>query len=173
MEDVRSMKSLPDDHHNDTSPFEDRDYYSPTQAAKILRLSRRRVTQLLESGELEGEQTDSGRWRIPQRAVHDRLKDRPPRPREREGPREAAEASREAAELRDRVETLQRQLGRLEGRLELTEKAESTLREQLERERLRANSESSRAEQERQRAERLEQELARARRPWYRKLFGS
>lgn len=167
------MKSLPDDHHDDTGPFEDRDFYSPAQAAKILRLSRRRVTQLLESGDLEGEQSDTGRWRIPRRAVHERLKDRPPRPREREGPQTASEASTEAAELRDRVEALQRQLGRLEGRLELTEKAESTLREQLELERLRASSESSRAEQERQRAERLEQELARARRPWYRKLFGN
>jgi hypothetical protein len=59
------------------------------------------------------------------------------------------------------VEDLQRHLGRLEGRLEileLTEMAESTLREQLER--------------ERERADRLEEELRDARRPWWRRMFG-
>jgi antirestriction protein ArdC len=60
---------------------------------------------------------------------------------------------------------LERELGRLESRLELTERAESTLREQLERER-------ERAELERQRAERLVAELEEARRPWWRKMFG-
>jgi hypothetical protein len=52
---------------------------------------------------------------------------------------------------RDRESDLQRELGRLEGRLELTEAAESTLREQLERERARAD--------------RLEEELRDARVP--------
>lgn len=59
---------------------------------------------------------------------------------------------------------LQRELGRLEGRLELTEQADSTLREQLERER-------QRADQERERTQRLEAELAERRRGFWR-LFG-
>jgi chromosome segregation ATPase len=58
---------------------------------------------------------------------------------------------------------LQRDLGRLEGRLERTQIAESTLREQLERERSRAD----RLEEE-QRELRTELEEAR---PWWRRLF--
>jgi hypothetical protein len=50
-----------------------------------------------------------------------------------------------ASELVERVETLAMELGHTRGRLELTEKTESTLREQLER--------------ERERADRLEEEL--------------
>ncbi len=49
--------------------------YTPPQAARILRLSRRRVTQMLNAGELGGAQDpQTGRWSIPQRAVHARLK---------------------------------------------------------------------------------------------------
>ncbi len=62
------------------------------------------------------------------------------------------------------MEALQRELGRLEGRLELTEVTESTLREALERER-------ERADEERDRANRLEEELREARRPWWRRVF--
>jgi septal ring factor EnvC (AmiA/AmiB activator) len=54
---------------------------------------------------------------------------------------------------------LQRELGCLEARLELTEQAESTLREQLQR--------------ERERADRLEAELIEVRRSWWRRIFGS
>jgi hypothetical protein len=57
-------------------------------------------------------------------------------------------------------------LGLSRGRLELTEQAESTLREALDRERERADA-------ERERAEKLQAELDRARLPWYRRLFGS
>jgi hypothetical protein len=54
--------------------------------------------------------------------------------------------------------TLHRELGRLEGHLEITEVAESTLREQLLR--------------SRELAERLEEELRDARRPWLQRIFG-
>jgi TolA-binding protein len=63
----------------------------------------------------------------------------------------AQDATSEVARLRARIEDLQRQLGRLEGRLELTERTESTLREDLERERR-----QSLEEVQRERAERLE-----------------
>jgi hypothetical protein len=54
--------------------------------------------------------------------------------------------------------TLSREIALLEGRLQITETAESTLREQLERER----------------ADRLERELeeARRKRTWWRRMFG-
>ena len=54
---------------------------------------------------------------------------------------------------------LQRELGRLEGRLELTAQAESTAREDLERERAWDEEERARADAERERAEDLRREL--------------
>lgn len=43
--------------------------YSPTEEARVLSwsgrsISERRVRQMPEAGELEGEQTEGGRWRI-------------------------------------------------------------------------------------------------------------
>jgi hypothetical protein len=80
------------------------DTYTPPEATRILRLSRRRVTQMLGVGELEGVQDpETGRWRIPQRAVHERLKDRPARERPNKSPERPTEGGEEAAGLRDRV----------------------------------------------------------------------
>ena len=74
-------------------------------------------------------------------------------------------ADLDAAELLATVQQLQYRLGRAEARAELTERAESTLRE--ERERLLAD-----LERERERAERIEEELRQARRGWLRRFFG-
>lgn len=71
----------------------------------------------------------------------------------------------DAAELLATVQELQYRLGRAEARAELTEEAESTLRE--ERERLLVD-----LERERERAERMEEELRQARRGWLRRFFG-
>jgi len=62
--------------------------YTVVQAAKILRVTDRAVRKWLAEGSLEGEQDGSGRWHVPQRAVHARLEGRPPRPQE-EGPSES------------------------------------------------------------------------------------
>jgi hypothetical protein len=59
----------------------------------------------------------------------------------------------------------------MKARLELTEVAESTLREQLERERQRADQEHREREQTQEEARTLRKELEEARRPWWRKLF--
>ena len=68
---------------------------------------------------------------------------------------------------------LQRELGRVEGCLEITETAESTLRADLERERQRAEEERARAEAERERAEELRRELEAERsRGFWSRLFG-
>jgi hypothetical protein len=82
------------------------DTYTPPEAVRIFRLRRRRVTQMLNAGELEGVQDpETDRWYIPQRAVHERLKDPPPaRGRPNKGQERTAESGEEAAELRDRVE---------------------------------------------------------------------
>jgi excisionase family DNA binding protein len=131
------------------------DFYTAAEAAKVLRISKRRVLQMLGDGELEGEQDASDRWRVPMRAVHAKLEAR----RDREIPSEAAQSSSEAREWIDRVNILERELGRLEGRLELEAVTRSTLEETLQR--------------ERERADRLEEELREERgKGFWRRMFG-
>ena len=76
--------------------------------------------------------------------------------------------------LRVVQDDLQRELGRLEGRLELTAQAESTAREDLERERARVEEERRRADAERERVEELRRvlEAERSRGFWGRLLGG-
>jgi excisionase family DNA binding protein len=144
------------------------DFYTVQEAAKILRTTERTVRRRLDRGDLEGSRdVTTGRWRVSARAVTAAMPDRPPKE-----PQEALEAyGEEAAELRERVEDLLLQLGRLEGRLELTVQTESTLRE--ERDRLLAER-----DRERERADRLDEELRQAqaasyaRRSWWSRLFG-
>jgi excisionase family DNA binding protein len=140
------------------------DFYSVDEAAKILKLTPGRIRQMLRAGELEGgippEEGGGRGWKIPMHAVHDR--DRPARAR----PSEPPESPERLSELEVEVRTLRYELGLSRGRLELTEQAESTLREALDRERERADA-------ERERAEKLQAELDRARLPWWRKMFGS
>ena len=125
------------------------DFYTTGEAARILRVSESRVRQMLLAGDLEGgRDPETDRWRIPQHVVHARVEER--------RPREAARSLAEAREYESRIEELNRELGRLEGRLELTAVTESTLRESLDRERERADrlEEELRAEREELRAER-------------------
>ena len=130
------------------------DYYTVQEAARILRTTERTVRRRLERDDLKGTRDPiSGRWKVEVRSVTAAMPDRPPKESQ-----EALESSQEAAGLQERVESLQRELGRLEGRLEITEVAESTLREQLQR--------------ERERADRLEDELRDARRSWWSRIFG-
>jgi excisionase family DNA binding protein len=139
------------------------DTYTVDEAARILRVTQHRVRQMLREGGLAGERDEaSGRWSIPQRAVHAMLEER----REREALSQVAQNPVEAQEWLERVSGLERELGRLQGRLELTEVTESTLRESLERERQRADRLERQLEEERQR---LEEER---RRGFWSRLFG-
>ncbi len=75
--------------------------------------------------------------------------------------------------LADLAEPNTRELGRLEGRLELTAQGESTAREDLERERARVEEERRRADAERERAEELRRELEAERsKGFWARLFG-
>jgi excisionase family DNA binding protein len=139
------------------------DFYSVDEVARILRLTPGRIRQMLRAGELEGippEKSGERGWKIPMHAVHDR--DRPARV---ERASEAPESPEKLSDLEVEVRELRYQLGLSRGRIELTEKAESTLREALERERQRADA-------ERERAEKLQAELDRARLSWWRRVFG-
>lgn len=74
--------------------------YTPPEAARILRLSRRRVTQMLAASELEETQNpETGRRAIPKRAIHERLKDGPARGRADNNRQRPSEAPQVAAEL--------------------------------------------------------------------------
>jgi hypothetical protein len=84
------------------------------------------------------------------------MPERPPK-----ASQEPPQVSESGREYQERVEALQRQLGRLEGQRELEAATQSTLREQLQR--------------EQERADRLEEELRDARqaaRSWWRRIFG-
>jgi hypothetical protein len=114
-------------------PLVDEEEYTAQEAARILRTTERTIRRRLERGDLEGRQDPTtGSWRVSARSVHAAMPDRPPKA---SASLEPPDAASEVAHLRARIEDLQRQLGRLEGRLELTERTESTLREDLERER--------------------------------------
>ena len=136
------------------------DTYTPAEAERLLArtdkpITERRIRQMLQAGELEGQRDEAGRWHVYQHEIHRMLEER------RRGTDDLSEPPTSLGDARDWIEraaALERELGRLEGRLELTEQTESTLREQLQR--------------ERERADRLEAELREARRPWWSRLFG-
>jgi excisionase family DNA binding protein len=135
------------------------DYYTTTESARILGITEGRVRQLLNSGELEGKRDVNERWRIPQHAVHARKEERAPS-------REPTRLSADVKEWIEQVGELRQELGRLEGRLQITEVAESTLRESLERER-------ERADRLEERAEKLRDELEAERsKGFWARLFG-
>ena len=103
------------------------DYYTPPQAARILSLSRRRVTQMLKEGYLQGEQLETGRWKIPAAAVSELLNTRterasPPRRSMTSQIAKTIEEIKERAALQERrLERLTDSLGRLFDRLERLE----------------------------------------------------
>jgi len=118
------------------------DFYTVDEAARILRLTPGRIRQMLRDDELEGippEESGGRGWKIPMHAVHDR--DRPARVERPSAPPESPER---LSDLEAEVQDLRYQLGFSRGRIELTEKAESTLRDALERERADAERERDR-----------------------------
>jgi chromosome segregation ATPase len=148
--------------------MEGEELYSAKEAERILQradkpLTESRIRQLLHAGELEGERDERGRWHVYRREVHRLLEER--RDPAREAAEEARESPKSAGAWVDSV-ALEQELRRLEGRLELTERAESTIRE--ERDRLVKELEEVRAERRR-----LQEELENSRRErsWWRKLF--
>jgi excisionase family DNA binding protein len=85
----------------------EQDYYTPPQAAHVLQISRRRVTQMLNAGLLQGEKLGNGRWRIPAAAVAALLRERSSRP-----------AALRGGAVNDTLEFLGDRVSILENRLE-------------------------------------------------------
>jgi hypothetical protein len=118
------------------------DTYSAAQAAQILGVSERRVRQLVSQGALLGDRADDGTVRIPQQAVNDERNRRKSRAasRGRRQPlrapsKRAADKSVDVDSLADAVANAVGQ--RLEGQLEITRRAESLVRQELDEERVR------------------------------------
>jgi excisionase family DNA binding protein len=105
------------------------DSYTPPQAARILGLSRRRVTQMLNEGGLEGEKLANGRWKVPSSAVAAFLEARGKQPAPPTGKRQA-----DKMVVERRIERLTDSLSRLFTRLERLEDKVRELDEDLTRE---------------------------------------
>ncbi len=125
---------------------------------------------MLQAGELEGEQTEGGRWRIPRREVNRLLSERREREDLRREPESPQKPRRASGSSWLGGEALSRKLGRSEARLELTQEAESTTQE--ERDRLRAELEAEREERRRLQAQ-LEEARSASREPERRRGFWS
>lgn len=114
------------------------EHYSTTEAAKVLGVGARRVQQLADAGEIEGERHGRA-WRLAKWSVHRYLEEHGPgRPRVARLNRERVDSDEERR-LREQIGELREELGRLRGRAELEEVTRSTLDEQLRREQERAD----------------------------------
>ena len=142
-------------------------WLTTSETARLLRVSTSRVRYLISEGRL-GAHKDSGQWLIPQEeALRRRNEQRQRKAHQAQtSSRRHLDASVEPAQLLERVESLEREAGRLEAQLALESVTKTTVEEQLEREKQLHN-------ETRERADRLEEELREARQPWWRKLFST
>lgn len=170
-----------------------RDFYTLAEAAQILEVTQRRLLEMLETGELEGERdTRSSRWKIPKHAVQEWVPEPVAEDPSSENPalQSSDRPAKTVQQLVEELGTLQRELGRTRNRLELARQAEHTewqrerehLLAELEQERERRRQEREeaestlQAEQERWRKERdqlqVELETERTKGSWRRLLGG-
>jgi excisionase family DNA binding protein len=136
-----------------------RDFYTLAEAARVLEVPQRRLLEMLETGEIEGEQDpQSSRWRISKQAVHGLLAAGPSPEDPAEGPPERS--AEMIQQLLEDVGNLHREVGSVRNRLNLARRAEKEERELLLAE---LEQERERHHQERERAEKLEEEANRLR----------
>ena len=121
------------------------DTYSAAQAAEIIGVSERRIRQLVAEGKLPGRRTRDGTVRIPQQAVNEER-------RNRRGPAAAGRVRKQATagtsstsgrrpepvDVDALATAVASAVGqRIEGQLEITRRAESLIRAELDEERAR------------------------------------
>ena len=139
-----------------------RDFYTLAEAARVLEIPQRRLLEMLEAGEIVGEQDpNSSRWQVSKHAVDELLSPAPsPEGSAEEFPDRSAEMIQE---LIDELGTLQSEVGRLRNRLNLarrTDKEEKDLLlAELEQERERYRNERERADRLQVEANRLREDL--------------
>jgi hypothetical protein len=138
------------------------DTYSAAQAAQILGVSERRVRQLVSEGKLDGKRGGDGGVHISQRSVNEERKRRKGSAQAKKAIKATAagkRAGRGPAKSDVDVEQLAEKVAsavgqRIEGQLEITRRAESLVRDELDEERARrVAAEAKLAEAERRIAE--------------------
>lgn len=139
------------------------DTYSVAETAKVLRVSERRIQQLVSSGDLAGYQRDNGYYRVYRYAVNERRNSETAKGRRSRSA--GSDQGRRVEALEAEIRELYERVGRSEAQLELTVEAESTIRDQLAREQARADTAESEARG-------LREALEASRRPWYWRWFG-
>lgn len=118
------------------------DVFTAAQAAQVLGISERRVRQLVTEGKLPGERGNDNVVRIPQQAVNEeRKRRRGTGGAKKAAPAKAGRTRKAGAEPMD-VDALAERVAsavgqRIEGQLEITHRAESLLRGELDEERAR------------------------------------
>jgi hypothetical protein len=172
-EDARQpVGELPaDTRQTSAEPLSESGWATTEVAAEALGVSPRTVRDYIANGKLDAKPEGEGverRWLVSIDSVHTMRQarqsaGRSPRDRQAE-PRGGELAAEIAADLIMRVQDLQYKLGRAEARAEITERAESTIREERNRLIDDRERERQRADQERERAQRLEAELEALRR---------
>lgn len=139
-----------------------RDFYTLAEAARVLEIPQRRLLEMLEAGEIEGEQDpNSSRWQVSKHAVDELVSPAPSPEDSAEGfPDRTAEMIQE---LIGELGALQSEVGRLRNRLNLarrTDKEErGLLLAELEREREQYRKERERADRLQEEANMLRKEL--------------
>ena len=94
-------------------------FFAPSRAAQVLGVSKRRVLQLLERGELAGDKDPKGRWLIARADLFALQERREQEQRQRPGPKSEQSPAGEAnPEL---VEVLREQVEDLRGRLDVAD----------------------------------------------------
>ena len=115
-----------------------RDFYTLAEAARILEVTQRRVSEMLETGELEGERDSrSSRWKVPKHTVQELVPEPVSDDPSPENPalQSGEQSAKTVQQLVEELGNLQRELGRVRNRLELARHADHTGRKK-ERERL-------------------------------------
>jgi len=94
-------------------------FYSPSQAARVLSLSKRRVLQFLERGELAGDKDPRGHWLIARADLFALQERREQEQRQRPGPKSEQPPAGEPDPAL--VEVLREQVEDLRGRLDVAD----------------------------------------------------
>jgi DNA repair exonuclease SbcCD ATPase subunit len=107
-----------------------REFYTLTEAARILEIPQRRLLEMLETGGIAGEQDpQSSRWKIPKHAVDELAPaDSSPESPAEEIPEQSTEMIQD---LVGELDNLQREVGHLRHRLDRARRAEREERELL------------------------------------------
>jgi excisionase family DNA binding protein len=141
------------------------DTYTAAQAAELLGVSERRIRQLVAEGKLPGRRGNDGIVRIRQQAVNEERKKRrssamtsaAARKRTARTAEKSTAARRTAVDVDELAQAVASAVGqKIEGQLEITRRAESLIREELDEERARRAQVEAQLAEARQRIAELE-----------------